>query len=657
MASVGSVAGQDARLGLVPVDAAASRVRRIVAGILFADGAAYSKVMDRNEQAGRAQLLMARKLFAGVFDAHGGRMCGVSGDSLIGCFSSAVDAVEAAVRAQDDLAAIVADYPSELRLLWRIGIHYGDVMEEGADLVGDAVNVAARLQQLAPPGGLCMSGVVYDLTRKQLPLQMRTLGPCRLKNIAEPVVAHVTLGAAARRFGPQRARLGKSLLAMAAAVSSVVAVGVMVGNLAPNLWWPISTDRSLAAERARDEGRPSVAVLPINNLTGDESRDLVAYAATLEVHQVLAGQLALRVISSDSAESMLAEKLTPRALADRYGIGYVVRGGVVGSNIAPKLNLELLSAVSGDIVWADSIELRSPKVLVLPGQILQRMLVKFSEAAGTSLGGQMMYAHLADERINMSAFQDWITGMGLMFENKADLNGQSRTYFQKAMKTDPSFGRAYLYHSYSYLKEWTNNWSTASDKSREKALELAEEAVNLFPNGHYGYWARALALLWSDRIDDALIDYQHALELSPNDPVLLADMGDALVADGRPREAILQIEKAMARSPSNAWWYSWNLAYAQLFDGRYDDAIKTIESIPEQSNDLKIVLAVAYVQRGGPSDLDTAQRLISEFVANDNRFTLAEASRQPFRQAKDRETWLGGLRRAGLPEGPAAPLP
>ena len=629
-----------------------------MAGIVFADGAAYSKVMECSEEAGRAQLLMARKLFADVFEAHDGRICGVSGDSLVGRFSSAVDAVAAAVRAQDELAAAVSDYPSELRLLWRIGIHYGDVMEEGVDLVGDAVNVAARLQQLAPPGGVCMSGVVYDLTHKQLPLRMRTLGPCRLKNIAEPVVAHVTMGTTtARRFGRQSASLRKILLTTAAAISLLVAAGAVVGKLSPNLWWPTSTEQSLAAERARDEARPSVAVLPISNLTGDESRDLVAYAATLEVHQVLAGQLAFRVISQDSAESMLAEKLTPRALADSYRIGYVVRGGVVGTDIASKLNLELLNAASGDIVWADSVELRSPKVLVLPGNLLQRMLVKFSEAAGTSRDSQMMYTQLNDERINMSAFQDWVTGMGLMFENSADLNSQSRTYFEKAMKTDPSFGRAYLYNSYSFLKEWTNNWSNDSASSRDKALQLAEEAVKRFPDGHYGYWARALALLWSDRIDEAMIDYKRALDLSPNDPVLLADMGDALVADGRPSEAIVQIEKAMSRSPSNAWWYSWNLGYAQLFDGRYDDAIKTIESIPEQSNDLKIVLAVAYVQRGGPDDLTTAQRLISEFVANDTRFTLAEAARQPFRQAQDRETWLGSLRRAGLPEGPAAKLP
>jgi adenylate cyclase len=576
---------------------------RRLAAIFAADVAGYSRLMGQDEVGTLRALSAQREIMDHHIAEHGGRIANTAGDSVLAEFPSAVDAVQCAVRVQEALASVIQDRSEEDSLRFRIGVHVGDVMIRGGDLLGDGVNVAARLESLAAPGGVCLSGTAHAFVRKVLPLAYNDLGPHTFKNIEEPVqVYHVTN---------------------------------------PTLAEP--KQRSGSRATLNDNGRLTIAVMPFASLSDDPAQQYLSDGITEDIITDLSRYHELVVRASSSSFGWRDRNVDVRQLRRELGIHYIVEGSVrrVGDRI--RITAQLVDATSGDHLWSERFDRTQQDIFAVQDEIV-RIIV-------ATLVGRLQAAEAERAKrkppASLAAYECVLRGKSLpVVEPEAE--AEARRLYERAIELDPNYAQAHALLAYLLTLEWW--WDMSLSQSLlDRALELAKKAVALDQHDRLCHDILGYVYLHRKAFDLAEQHKLRALELNPSDPEQIACLGILYTFVGRAEEGIAWLKQAKRIDPyyDPAWW--WNMVgVAHFVAYRYEEALAAFNCSASTPVWVQVYRAACHALLG---QMDHAHEHAAEVLHRAPDFSLTcLAAKEFFKRTDDTERLIAGMRAAGLPE-------
>ena len=629
--------------------------KRKLTAILSADVEGYSRLMGEDEEATVRTLKTYRELIAMIVQKHQGRVVDSPGDNLLAEFGSVVDAVRCAVEIQEELKARNAELPENRRMVFRIGINLGDVIEEEERIYGDGVNIAARVESLAEGGGICISRTAYDQVKNKLTLGYEYLGEHTVKNITEPVRVYRVLmepEAAGKVIGEERPRPKKWRWAALAVVLIIVAGALAIWNFflrpAPSVE-PASVERM--AFPLPD--KPSIAVLPFANMSGDPEQEYFSDGITEDLITDLSKISGLFVIARNSVFTYKGKAVKVEEVGQELGVKYVLEGSVRKVRNRVRITAQLVDTTTGGHLWAERYDRDLRDIFALQDEVTQKivtaLVVKLTEDEQERL--------VRKGTDSLEAYDYTLRGMDYFFRFTKEANGQARQMFEKAIDLDPKYALAHTWLGWTHWVDYSFGWSQ-DPQSLEWAFELAQRAISLDDSVSEAHALWGKVHLWKRQHDLAIAELEKTLSLNPNYADGLTGLGEALYFAGRPEEAIGLVKKAMRLNPKYPVWYLLNLGHAYFLTGRYEEAITTLKRVNNRNPNFwpaYIYLAASYVELGQE---EKARIEASELLRINPNFSL-EAGRQrlPYKDKAVLEHLFGILRKAGLPETPPLPLP
>lgn len=627
---------------------------RKLSAILAADVVGYSALMERDEAGTFERLRAGRKeLFEPEIARHHGHIFKLMGDGLLAEFGGVVDAVECAVSLQRGLAERNASVPEAERHRVRIGINLGEVIVEGEDRYGDAVNIAARLQQLAEPGGICVSGKVAKEVEKKLAFGFESMGDQRVKNIAEPIPAFKVRLDGLHVRAPIAPRIRLRSLVATMAVVVAVAVGVTSG------WWffgrmPVATITAT----------PSIVVLPFDNLSDDKEQGYLADGITEDLTTELAGVPGLFVISRNAAFAYRDKGLPPGQIASELKVHFILEGSVRRAGNDIRINAQLIDAASDGHIWAERYDGAWSDIFALQnkvvGNIASALKLRLIEDRNSPdvLGGTR----------NPAAYEVFLRGLEREYRGESGDWSAAISFYQQALKLDPEFGRATARLATVY-------WNAAGQVPVQKELGLSDDSVwgkfteyleeaSKHPSPTY-YQLRADQLIYKHRSGEATAAAERAVALDPSDPDGYSQLAIALTFDGRAAEALDTFDTLMRVEPKWTPWRRYLVGIVYFAMNRLNDAAANLEKLdPEIGTSTayfwpnyqgRWLLVSVYAHLGRLSDASRVLAELKPYIAqtDDRELTgLMAMGPFPFRNYADLGRVLEGLHKAGVPDLP-----
>jgi adenylate cyclase len=616
---------------------------------LHADVAGFSRLMGEDEAGTHRALRELRAAVDPLIAAHGGRIVGTAGDSLLADFSSVVDALSCAIKMQRASREINDAIPPERRLELRIGVNLGDVIVDGDDIFGDGVNIAARLEALAQPGTVCISQTVYEQVRNKLDLDYRPLGSHRVKNIAEPVRAYA-VGVASATPRPKRGRL--PLLA-AVGIAALIAAGLGAWALYLGAGWeplglgaaPKPVDVATLAAPARLAGRPSIAVLPFKNLSGDTSQDFFSDGITEDVITALGRFSNLLVIAKSASFPFKGSNAKPAEIGGLLSARYLLGGSIRRAGDRLRVYAELTEAGTGVHVWSETYDAEVKDIFTVQDDIARRVVgaaaVKLTRFEGARV--------LTKPTENLAAYEYVLRGREFLSHASRDKNDEAAALFQRAIDLDPNYAAAYAALGGSHFEAVVSGWTEFRQDELDQAETLAQKALALDPMTTGAYRVLAFVNMYKRRYDLALGQIDRALEINPSDTESYGQRGIILVWAGRAAEAVPWLEGALRFDRANSLTSS-DLCTAYYFLGRYNDAVEACDRAVTLSPGRNIqtlthpFLAAAYAELGRNQDAE-GERVI---VMRLSPFFNAQTFARQFGTQEARDHLLEGLTKAGF---------
>jgi adenylate cyclase len=619
---------------------------RKIAAILVSDVVGYSRLAGADEDRTLARLRGLRgDLIDPAIAAHRGRVVKRTGDGSIIEFRSVVEAVRCAIEIQNGLIERNAGVPEERRLEFRIGIHLGDVVEEGdGDLMGDGVNIAARVEGVAKPGGICLSEDAYRHVKSRLDLQVSDLGPIQLKNIAEPVrVYALDMGKRAEAQSvtsasppPARKKALSAPLVVAAASLCVIA--------AISVWLFQNLHRSAPA----DPGHLSMVVLPFANLSGDPNQDYFADGITENLTTDLSRIRKSFVIAPRTALTYRGKSVDAKEVGKELGVRYVVEGSVQRDQNRVRVNAQLVDAASGAHLWAERFEEDVADLFKLQDQVVARL--------GNTLGFELVRAE-ADKSArsaNPDAIDLTMRGWAALWQGiqqqsmteKQAIYGTARTLFEQALAIDPNYADAWAGDAFVYQVDYLYGWSAAGTDYEGKIIGQADRAIALAPDDVRGYYPKSVYLRMTNRANEAIQVADDGLAVNPNSNQLYGARSAAEVSLGRFEQAKSDAWQSIRLSPRDpqVGLRHVTLGDAEVGLGHLDAAIEEYQKAIDVGYHNRVVnLAGVYALQG---KMDEAKSVLAEALRANSKLTvkmLTERFAIPPVLAE-------GLRKAGLAE-------
>ncbi len=622
------------------------RVHRRLAAIVAADVVGYSRAIEADEAGTLARLQSVRgKIIDPALERHDGRIVKTIGDGLLIEFPSVIEATQAATEIQSALASRNAGYAESKRILYRVGINIGDVVVENGDLLGDGVNVAARLETLAEPGGICLSESVYEQLRGRLDLPLTDAGPQQLKNITRPVrVFRWRPGApvgtpARRRYGEMRRRR-----VVIAATCALALLGV------GGSWWYLdrgSREMARAGPSAAREktfeshGRTGVAVLPFVNLGGDPARDYFSDGLTEEVIGALGHFSAIAVLSRNAVMPYKGKSLPAADTAKALGVRYLVEGTVRQAEARVRVSVQLSDAAAGRLLWSERFDGELRDVMTVQETIARRIVGAL--AVRLTRAEQERSSKLPTE--NLEAYDLVLRGRAQLSTLTRRANVEARMLFQRAIALDSRYADAHIGLAHSYRNAVEQGWVPDPREAMTKAEEAAREAIRLDERNSRGPALLARVLAMRQRFDEAKEASRRSLALNPSDAEGYWSLGIAQLYSSEIASAIEAFETARAYDPViDIDGFSQSLAY--YLSDRSQDAIRYVEGrFGRQSLNgyTYLVLSMAYAELG---KLDEAKEAAG-LARQRNPGIAPEQFGTALRDPKDREKIRAGLQKAG----------
>ena len=588
------------------------RVERRLAAVLAADVAGYSRLMGADEEGTLARLKAVRKdLVDPTIASHRGRIVKTTGDGMLVEFASAVDAARSAIEVQRGMAERNADVPQQIRLEFRIGIHVGDIIIDENDIFGDGVNIAARLEGIAEPGGLCISDDAQRQIRGKIDLAFDDMGPQVLKNIVEPMRS-----------------------------------------------WRLLLDENTPSKRSEKPSsepalrtlpdKPSIAVLPFQNMSADSEQEHFCDGLVEDIITTLSKLAGLRVIARNSTFVYKGRSVDIREAARQLGVRYVLEGSVRKSGNRIRITAQLIDATDGAHLWAERYDRAMDDIFAIQDEIT---LVLATEMQVKLTEGEQARLHYTTTS-NVEAWTYWVLGMS--HHRKAvtkEEYGQARFFWEKALALDPASAslnaKLGFLHSLDARFGWWDDRETATDKARA----YADRALEIDPGNADACTASSLILLVQRLHDEAVAAARKAVKLAPGAADTAELASHVLTASGFPEEAVLMSEKAMALSPNYPAVYLGTLGNAYRLSGRTEQAIAAFRAYHARNPGFGLTdIVIAYQQTGRPEE---ARRTAEQLLTARPNFTVAAWLKTQFsrRDAAQVEADTAALRAAGLPPG------
>ena len=627
-------------------------MERRLAAILVADVVGYSRLMGKDEAGTLAALKAHRsELIDPEIAENNGRIVTSTGDGVLAEFGSVVDAVNCAVQIQLSMTKRNADVPDSRQLVFRIGINIGDIIFEDDDIQGDGVNVAARLEGLAEPGGICVSRPVRNQIRDKVPYGFEDLGEKEVKNIARPVrVFRVLLDGqqavpseSAKRWTTTVSRLTASL----AMILLIVAAGTTAW-LAP--WAPDVEPSSVESAAPALPHKPSIAVLPFGNLSAHPEQEYFSDGITLDIITDLSKFSSLLVIAANSTFRYKGQSVKPRDVSRDLGVRYVLEGSVQRIQGRLRINAQLIDATNGHHIWADRYDRRDTDLFAVQNEIARRIVEvigPISEAHGKLLKVELeRMAQIPTQ--SFEAYDHFLKGVVHFDKFTKEHNQQARDEFDKAIQLDPHYAKAMAKKAWTYIQEHWNGWGDDSQKSLSLALKSAQKAIATDPSEPSAHHALGSVRLFLRKHDLAINSFRKAIELNPNGADSIVEYGAALTYSGSVDEGLRIMEDAISRNPYYPGWYLWYIAWGHFVAHRYEDAIDTLEKRTPKSNFTHLMLAVNYAKVGRHKDSAESMKTFRKVEPTYSIETAATA--EPFKNKRDLEHYLDALREVGVPE-------
>ncbi len=620
-------------------------MERRLAAILVADVVGYSRLMEVDETGTRERLhvLRAELIDPKIAEYHG-RLVKEMGDGLLVEFASAVEAVQYAADVQRAMARRNVDVPHDMRIELRIGINVGDVIVEGDDLHGSGVNIAARLEGLAVPGGIAVSQTVFDHVKGKVRLGLEAAGEHRVKNIAEPLalyrVSFDDTVASRRPIAAIRSR--RSLLWIMAAVLAVV--GVAGVFFYPSDWRSNPSGGDVWRAPSLPTG-PSIAVLPFENLGGDPEQAYFADGLTEDLIAALGRYSSLSVLARSATSPFKEKPAAPQEIGRILGVRYLLAGSVRKAENRIRVSTQLIDATSGLHLWSDRYERELSDIFEVQDEITRNV----AGALAVELRRVESVRAATKPTESLDAYDYVLRGLDLTRRLDRASNITARDLFRRAIELDPDYAAAYSGLATAYRYAVNMGWSEfiAADLDRTDALAL--KALELDPNSAEA--RRVLAAVHLRRGEHALAAAQleRALEINPSDAASFQEYGRAMMYIGDEKKAIEWFEAARKLDPNWEPGRLAELALAYYLAGRYADAIDPSAEALERQHDYfisHIVQAAAYAQLEMKAE---TSRAVEEVLRVRPFFTISWFVSQ-FRDAEDAAHLAEGLGKAGLPD-------
>ena len=632
--------------------------KRKLTAILSADVKGYSRLMREDEEATVRTITNYREVIGSVVRKHRGEVVDSPGDNILAEFASVVDAVRGAVEIQEELKVRNAELPENRRMEFRIGINLGDVIHEEKRIYGDGVNVAARVESLADAGGICVSRSAYDQVKDKLSLGYEYLGEHSVKNIAEPVRIYRVLMEpedAGKVIGEKRVEPKRG---QRVAFAVVIVLLLVIGSLL--IWRTASPPVEVASVEKMAfplPEKPSLAVLPFDNLSGDSSQDYFSDGITENVIAALSNVSNLFVIARNSTFTYKGKPVKVQQVAEELGVRYVLEGSVQRSEDRVRITAQLIDALTGHHLWAERYDRKFGDIFALQDDITEQVAmaleVKLTEGEQARIR--------RGKTDNPEAYEYFLRGLEVGRKFTKEDNAQARKLFEKAVELDPNYAHAWQEIGRMHYRDARFGWTDTPDQSLALSEKLAKKTLAINDSDAFAYGTLSLVYMARRQHEKAIFYGEKALALAPNFADVHAAIALPFLYSGRPEEAVELVKKAMRLSPFYPGWYLPVLGHAYRLTGQYKEAIDALESWRTRANPRSelpyVMLAFTYVEAGRGEEAGVA---VAEILKRKPKASIEGYAKSKFFAYKDPaeiDRVLNSLRKAGLPESPPIQLP
>jgi len=627
-------------------------LKRKLTAILSADVQGYSRLMGDDEEGTIRTLNAYMETIAGFIQQHRGRVVSTGGDSVLAEFASVVDAVRCAVGIQEELKDRNRDAAEQKRMAFRIGINLGDVVEEGDTILGDGVNVAARVQSLAEAGGICISGTAYDQIKGKLALSYEYVGEQAVKNIKEPVrvyrvrmepdVASATLSGEKKPF---RKQTSTAVLVIIAALVLGGAVTFYQFVLRPS---PSKTDVASKEKMAFPlPDKPSIAVLPFVNLSDDPKQDYLADGLAEGIITALSTLPSLFVIARNSTFTYKGKAAKAPQVAEELGVRYVLEGSVQKVGDRVRITAQLIDAIKGYHLWSERYDRELKDILVMQDEITMKILAAIQVRLTAGEDARLR----AKGTTNLDAYLALMQARQYMLINNRENYALARRLTERAIALDPRYAAAYA----TLCRVQTNEGALGVYKNPREAFEqaakLGEKAIALDDSNALAHATLSLTYAWLREHDKAIAEAEKAVSLEPNSAYAYHALGNGLDFAGRSQEAIPFFKKSLRLSPMPIDTTTlFRLAGAYRNIGQYEEAVDTCKKALQLYGPdhlfVHMMLAITYASMGREKE---AHAEAGEVLRIDPTFSVESfARRSPYKDQKTTDANISALRKAGL---------
>ena len=576
--------------------------KRKLTAILSADVVGYSRLMGEDEDTTVQTLTTYRDVISSLIKDHKGRVVDSPGDNILAEFVSVVNSLRCAWDVQQEIKSRNADLPENRRMNFRIGINLGDVIEEKDRIYGDGVNIAARLESIAEEGGICISGTAYDHVKTKLPFRYEYQGEQKVKNIKGPV------------------RIYKVLIEK-------------------------DVDELILDKKLELPDKPSVAVLPFKNLSGDPRQEFFSDGFTEDITTTLAKIPRMFVIARESSFTFKGKSVQIQEIGRELGVRYVLEGSIQKFGDQIRITAQLIDATNGHHLWAEKYDRELKDIFAMKDEITMKI--------ATVLQVKLTDGEMANWGPETESFEAYIKVMQSWEHFRAftpDDNILSRQKAKEALDLDPNYSSATEMFAWTLLMDGIFGTSKTPEKSIEQAFELAQKVLDRGDSDAGAHFLIGYAYSRKGQFDKAISELEIARDLFPNNAEINAGLGMILNAAGKPEDAINVLKNAMRLSPIPPSWYLENLGGAYRLTGQYKKAVHEYKkAIQLQPDDMfsHLNLALCYVKLGREED---ANAEAAEVLRINPKFSAESYAKHiPLKGEASKKILIDGMRKAGLP--------
>jgi adenylate cyclase len=588
---------------------AVQEVKRKLVAILSADVKGYSRLMGEDEKGTIRTLNAYKEIMTTLIQQHHGRVVAAPGDNVLAEFGSVVDAVECAVEIQKELKTRNAELSDNRKMEFRIGVNLGDVIENGEQILGDGVNIAARLESLSEAGGICISGTTFDQVENKLSVGYEYLGEQDVKNITKPV------------------RVYRVLMETEAAVHR----GLEVASK-EKMAFPLPD-------------LPSIAVLPFENMSGDPKQEFLSDGITETIITTLSKVPSLFVIARNSTFTYKGKPVKVKQVSEELGVRYVMEGSFQRSGDRVRITAQLIDALSGRHLWAERYDRDLKDIFAMQDEIS----LKITSVLNVKLSDGETALLLGRGTKNLEAYLKMMQARSLIIHVNKENNAQAKKMFEEVIRMDPNYAMAYAFLASTYYWDVILGTSQSPRESIASGIEMAQKSISLDDKICFPHGVLAVLYVFKHDYDKAISEAEIGVALEPSSAYSYTFLGTALYYSSRYSEAISAFEKAIRLDPIPAMITLLGLGHSFRIVGRYEEAVAIFKKLLQKLPDhlfAQMGLTATYSMMGQDAD---ARAQAKEFLRIDPNFSVDSYSkRDSYKNKDDWNRYMDALRKAGL---------